>query len=45
MRLSYLVSAALVLGAGFLPAADEDYRAGAVTNQRPMLGVEMSPVP
>ena len=26
-------------------AADEDYRAGAVTNQRPMLGVEMSPVP
>jgi membrane-associated protease RseP (regulator of RpoE activity) len=26
-------------------AADEDYRLGAVTNQRPMLGVEMSPVP
>ena len=45
MRLSFLVSAALVLGAGLLPAADEDYRAGAVTNQRPMLGVEMSPVP
>lgn len=45
MHFSYLVSAALALGIGNLSAADEDYRAGAVTNQRPMLGVEMSPVP
>lgn len=45
MKISVLVSAALVLGAGMLPAADEDYRAGAEANQRPMLGVEMSPVP
>ena len=28
-----------------LPAADEDYRAAAPVNQRPMLGVEMTPVP
>ena len=42
---SVIISSALVASAGRLTAADEDYRAGAVTNQRPMLGVEMSPVP
>ena len=40
-----LVSGALAISACMLPAADEDYRAGSETNQRPMLGVEMSPVP
>lgn len=45
MKLSHLVPAALLISAIALPAADEDYRAGSETNQRPMLGVEMSPVP
>jgi hypothetical protein len=48
MNLARLVPALLVLASlsvTVATAADEDYRAGAVTNQRPMLGVEMSPVP
>ena len=35
----------LLLAVALLPAADEDYSAAAPTNQRPMLGIEMSPVP
>jgi len=34
----------LLACAATMPAADEDYRAGSEQNQRPMLGVEMSPV-
>ncbi len=45
MNLAHLVSTLLVVSALTANAADEDYRAGAITNQRPMLGVEMSPVP
>lgn len=45
MHLRPLLPALLLASAGALSAADEDYRANAVVNQRPMLGIEMSPVP
>ncbi len=45
MDLRFLVPTLLLASATVVMAADEDYRANAVTNQRPMLGLEMSPVP
>jgi membrane-associated protease RseP (regulator of RpoE activity) len=42
---STVTAALLLLACGpVVSAADEDYRAGSELNQRPMLGVEMSPV-
>ncbi len=45
MDLRLLVPTLLIASATVVMAADEDYRANAVANQRPMLGLEMSPVP